>query len=63
MSDQYVADDERDAILDRLLTIPDNKVRSMTSHLHMLSSLHMEGEVALTLTLASWLSSRSSNRV
>lgn len=26
MSDQYVADDERDAILDRLLTIPDNKV-------------------------------------
>ena len=27
MSDQYVADDERDAILDRLLTIPDNKVR------------------------------------
>jgi hypothetical protein len=29
MSDQYVADDERDAILDRLLTIPDNKVRSL----------------------------------
>lgn len=26
MSDQYVADDERDAILDRLLNIPDNKV-------------------------------------
>lgn len=26
MSDQYVADDERDAILDRLLTIPENKV-------------------------------------
>ena len=26
MSDQYVADDERDAILDRLLTLPDNKV-------------------------------------
>lgn len=26
MSDQYVPDDERDAILDRLLQIPENKV-------------------------------------
>ena len=30
MSDQYVADDERDAILDRLLTLPENKVLSPT---------------------------------
>jgi len=27
MSDQYVPDDERDAILDRLAQIPENKVR------------------------------------
>ena len=36
MSDQYVADDERDAILDRLLTVPDNKVSQgfwLRSHL------------------------------
>ena len=36
MSDQYVADDERDAILDRLLTVPDNKVSGISwlrSHL------------------------------
>jgi hypothetical protein len=31
MSDQYVADDERDALLDRLLTIPENKVIQLVS--------------------------------
>lgn len=29
MSDQYVPDDERDAILDRLLQIPENKVTTI----------------------------------
>lgn len=36
MSDQYVPDDERDAILERLLQIPENKVIQF-----LLDSLHL----------------------
>jgi len=32
----YIPDDERDAILDRLLTLPENKVTGFSHHLDVL---------------------------